>query len=221
MMWKRMTGFHYINADTKTQAWQLLMACSLYCEWLKGEHVIVDKQFTNHLYSLSNRRWVERVPTMKHGWFSLRQCPYKNSFLAVINTLITCHHSGQKREYSTADYELSNHINSFSNRQWAERRPSLNCLGDTKPISSVWSKKADAPYEHATCASLCWQLVAIGGNGGTSGSETPTINPYDANKILWYEIGQYASGHHATCSSSVLGYSGGCREGGSCWSNSN
>ena len=131
---------------------------------------------------------------MKHGWFSLRQCPYKNSFLAVINTLITCHHSGQKREYSTADYELSNHINSFSNRQWAERRPSLNCLGDTKPISSVWSKKADAPYEHATCASLCGQLVAIGGNGGTSGSEIPTINAYDADKDSWYEIGKLATG---------------------------
>ena len=66
-------------------------------------------------------------------------------------------------------------------------------IGDTKPISSVWSKKADTPCEHATYASLCGQLVAIGGVT-TGSSETPIIHAYDANRDSWYEIGKLASG---------------------------
>ena len=54
-------------------------------------------------------------------------------------------------------------------------------IGDTKPISTC------------TCASLYGQLVAIGGNHGSSGSKTP-INAYNADKDSWYEIGKLASG---------------------------
>ena len=213
----------------------------------------------------------------KNDWFSLRQSPYKNTSLAVINNLITAV-GGQKGEYGTPDYGFSNHLYSFSNRRWAEKLPPLNgvnskksraavvqsesslvviagvseggvesrvdildtksskwfeapelpkgspfpsaavcgdelyvmngggwggwvfqCLldeliGDTKSTANVWSKKADAPFQNATCASLYGQLVAVGGNRETSGSETPTINAYDANKDTWYEIGKLASG---------------------------
>ena len=65
-------------------------------------------------------------------------------------------------------------------------------IGDTKPISSVWSKKADTPCEHPTYASHCGQLVAIGGVR-TGSSETPIINAYNANHDSWYEIGKLAS----------------------------
>lgn len=212
----------------------------------------------------------------KNDWFSLRQCPYKNTSLAVINNLITAV-GGQKGEYGTNDYEFANNLYSLSNRRWAEKFPPLNCvdsksraavvqsessliviagvgkggfesrvdildtksskwseapelpkgspfpsaavcgdelymmngggwggwvfkclldelIGDTKSTANVWSKKADAPFQNATCASFYGQLVAVGGNRGTSGSETPTINAYDANKDSWYEIGKLASG---------------------------
>ncbi len=47
----------------------------------------------------------------------------------------------------------------------------------------------DAPVEDATCASLCGQLVAIGGE-----NDCPAINAYDSNKDRWYEIGKLAAG---------------------------
>ena len=49
-------------------------------------------------------------------------------------------------------------------------------------------------HSNATCAFFYGQLVAVGGNHGTSGSETPTINAYDAKIDSWYEIGKLASG---------------------------
>ena len=51
----------------------------------------------------------------KDDYISLRQCPYRNTSLAVINNLITAV-GGQKGEYGTPDYEFSNHLYSYSNR---------------------------------------------------------------------------------------------------------
>ena len=72
----------------------------------------------------------------KDDWLSLRQSPYKNTSLAVINNLITAV-GGQKGEYGTPDYGFSNHLYSFSNRRWAEKLPPLNGVNSKKSRAAV------------------------------------------------------------------------------------
>ena len=188
----------------------------------KGEPSTAGYEFTNHLYSLSNRRWTEKFPAMKHD--PALGVNLKKGKAAVVqsgSSMLVIAGRGE------GGFEQRIDVLDTKSSEWSEapelpggtQFPSAavcgdelyvmngggwgkwvyqcfldELIGDTKPISSVWSKKADAPYDDATCASLCGQLVVIGGNRGTSGSEIPTINAYDANKDSWYEIGKLASG---------------------------
>ena len=186
----------------------------------KGEPSTAAYEFTNHLYSLSNRRWAEKFPAMKHD-------PALGVNLKKGNAAVVQSGSSVLVIAGRGDGGFEQRIDVLDTKssEWSEapelpegsQLPSAavcgdelyvidgwgkwvyqcfldELIGDTKPISSVWSKKADAPYEHTACASLCGQLVAVGGHRGTSGSETPTINAYDADKDSWYEIGKLASG---------------------------
>ena len=188
----------------------------------KGEPSTAGYEFTNHLYSLSNRRWAEKFPAMKHDpELGVNLKKGKAAVVQSGSSVLVIAGRGEggfeqrvdvldtkSSEWSEAP-ELPNGtqfpsaavcgdelyvMNGGGWGKWVYQCFLDELIGDTKPISSVWSKKRDAPYEHATCASLCGQLVAIGGNGGTSGSEIPTINAYDADKDSWYEVGKLASG---------------------------
>ena len=185
----------------------------------KGEPHTAEYEFTNHLYSLSNRRWTEKFPPMKHD--PALGVNLKKGKAAVVQSgssvlVIAGRGDGgfeqridvldtKSSEWSEApELPTGSQVPSAAvcgdelyvidgYNKWVYQCFLDELIGDTKPISSVWSKKADTPYEYAACASLCGQLVAIGGVR-TGGGETPTINAYDANHDSWYEIGKLASG---------------------------
>jgi len=224
-----------------------------------------------------NSNEVRMYDVEKDDWFVLRQCPYNNSALAVVNGLLTAI-GGERGEPSTAAYEFTNSLYSLSNRRWIEKLPPMKMdpalgvnskknnpavvqsgssliviggrtesmpqsrvdilntetlewsdaaelprtssvpsaaicgdeiyvmngdgwgrwvwqcfldelMGVSKPAGSVWSEVANAPHEYATCASLCGQLVAIGDR-----NDSPSIKAYDSAKDSWYEIGKLAIG---------------------------
>ena len=186
----------------------------------RGQTSTAEYEFTNHLYSLSNRRWVEKFPAMEHDpalGVNLKKA--RAGVVQTGNSLIVIAGRGEGETFESRVNILDTKSSKWSEApelpkgtpfpsaavcgdelyvmngggwgKWVYQCFLDELIGDTKPISSVWSKKADPPYEHATCASLCGQLVAI---GGANGSETPTINAYDADKNSWYEIGKLASG---------------------------
>ena len=222
---------------------------------------------------------VRMYDSEKDDWFVLRQCPFTQSSLTVIDGLLTTV-GGQRGMPSTAGYEYTNCLYSLSNRRWIEKYPAMimdpalgvdskkdnpavvqhgdsliviagrtmtmpqcrvdvlntkslewtslaelpnnssiptaaicgdelyvmngdgwgrwghQCFldelmpqGSAKSSVSVWSKVADLPREYATCGSLCGQLVAIGGSG-----DAANICAYDSNKDSWYDIGKLVLG---------------------------
>ena len=187
-----------------------------------GKGQLGNHEFTNHLHSLSNRRWVEKFPPMKHD--PALGVNLKKGNAAVVQSgssvlvIAGMGDGGFEKRVDVLDTKSSEWseapelpmgsqvpsaavcgdelyvIDGYNRWPWVYQCFLDELIGDTKPTSSVWSKKADAPYEDAAYASLCGQLVAFGGCGNTYNSETPTINAYDANHNSWYEIGKLASG---------------------------
>ena len=59
----------------------------------------------------------------------------------------------------------------------------------TAPVNqlTIWQRVADAPHYFSCCATLCGQLVAVGGRG--THEETGTITVYNARTDSWETIG--------------------------------
>ena len=54
--------------------------------------------------------------------------------------------------------------------------------------SAIWRQVADAPHKRSSCATLCGQLVAVGGSAGT-GKWTSAISVYNETTDSWEAMG--------------------------------
>ena len=183
----------------------------------RGTLSSADHEYTNKLYSLSNRRWIEKFPEMKMdpalGINPKKDNPavvqYGNSLLVIGGRNVECQPQSRVDVLDTKTLEWSDapelpetasaptaaicgdelYVIKYS---WGGSV--MQCfldelLGQSKPAGSVWSTVAKPPHEYSTCASLCGQLVAIGGN-----NDAAAIHAYDPNKNSWYQIGKLAMG---------------------------
>ena len=175
----------------------------------RGIRHSADYEFTNKLYSLSNRRgWIEKFPPMKmdpaQGVNSKKESP---AIVQSGNSLIVIGGRTESMPQSRIDVlntrtlewsdapELPRASSAPSATICGDRLYVMNSdgwvvqcfldelLGQSEPAGSVWSTIANAPQEYATCGSLSGHLVAIGGKGYSS-----TINAYVPTKNSWYNI---------------------------------
>ena len=182
----------------------------------RGTPSAADYEFTNLLYSLSNRRWIEKFPPMKMdpalGVNSKKEYPaviQSGSSLIVIGGRTKTQPQSRVDILDTNTLEWSDapELPNTSSEpsvaicgdelyvvndvwgQWVKQCFLDELMGHSKPAGSLWSPTASPPHEYGTCASLCGQLVVIGGNRGSS-----AINAYDSDKDSWYQIGKLALG---------------------------
>ena len=165
-------------------------------------------EHTNHLHSLSNRRWSEKFPAMTVDpaqGIDNKKCHatvvQKGSLLIVIGGL---NNDGyQKRvdvlDTTTSVWSTAHPLPTYcfhgsatvcgdelyvENNNGKVYRCLLDDLTDeSKPANSVWTSIADVPHRRSTLSCLCGQLVAIGGKDSRS------INAYNPKDDWWYEIG--------------------------------
>ncbi len=185
---------------------------------MKGQHSCSDFEYTERLYSLSNRRWIEKFPPMNHD--PELRVNLKKRKAAVVQTgssLIVIAGRGLGETFEDRVDVLDTKSSVWSEApklpkgtpcptaaicgdelyvmdgsgwgRWVKQCFLDELIGGNMSASSVWSNIADAPVEKATCASLCGQLVAIGGR-----DDCPAINAYDSIKDCWYEIGKLTCG---------------------------
>ena len=204
-----------------TEKWEELPSCPYH----NSELVIIDRELTavggldeycctNKLYTLRQRKWVEKYPPMNYT-----AC----SFPAVVSSsdgeyLIVI--GGRGGDFSwTPTVELFQ----VKSRRWYKLTdlpqplafPSATICGDqlnvigikangyscslaaqpssdqpiTSPLTLSWKPLPPLPVEHSTAATLCGHLVLIGGRRG--GSSVNSINQLVDGQ--WVEIGSMTS----------------------------
>ena len=159
-------------------------------------------EHTNHLHSLSNRRWSEKFPPMiEENKKSHATVVQKGNLVIVIGGL---NNDGYQKRVDVLDTAASkwssvHQLPSYcfqgtaaicgdelyvENNNGKMYRCSLDDLmDDSMPANSVWTAMADIPHRRSTLATLCGQLVAIGGK------ESRSIQAYNSEQDFWYEIG--------------------------------
>ena len=175
-----------------------------------------DYEFTNLLYTLSNRRWIEKFPPVPNdpalGVDSKKESPaVVQSGSSVIVIGGRTESQPQKRvdilDTKTLAWSDAPELPESSSiptaaicgdelyvendvwGHWIKQCFLDELMGRSKPAGDLWAPVAKAPHEYGTIASLCGQLVVIGGKGGAS-----AINAYDSEKDSWYQIGKLALG---------------------------
>ena len=221
-------GFAYFTPDGSTsvyryeystEKWEELPACPYYNSGL----VVIDRELTavggrdgsyrtNKLYTLRQRKWVEKYPPMNTA----------HSYPAVVSTSDGKHLIGIGGSGGggwTATVELFQ----VKSRRWHQLTdlpqppplPSATICGDqlnvigidngyscslsslpssdqpiTSPLTLSWKPLPHLPVEWSTAATLCGQLVLIGGRLG--GSAVNSTHQLVGGK--WVKIGSMASG---------------------------
>ena len=209
--------------ESSTEKWEELPSCP----YLDSGLAIIDREltavggedgyrYTNKLYTLRQRKWVEKYPPMNTA----------RSFPAVVSTsdgeyLIVI--GGSVGGVWTATVELFQ----VKSRRWYKltdlpqplRYPSATICGDqlnvigidpngyscslaalpssdqpiTSPLTLSWKPLPPLPVEYSTAATLCGQLVLIGGGRNVL---SPANSIHQLVDGQWVRIGSMANGRN-------------------------
>ena len=165
---------------------------------------------TNHLHSLSNRRWTEKFPAMTvDPAESVDNSKCNTTVVQNENLLIVIggqNNNGYQKRVDVLDTATTVWREVPQLPSYSFRGSAAICGGelyvennngkvyycslkdltadDSKLATNVWTSIADPPQgSYSTLGSLCGQLVAIGGK------ESRSISAYNPKSDFWYEIG--------------------------------
>ncbi len=121
-------------------------------------------------------------------WSVLRQCPYKETSLAVIDGMLTSV-GGMKGEHSTPEFEYTERLCSLSNRRWIKTFPPM----PHDPDLHVNLKKRKAAVVQTGNS-----LIVIAGRGLSETFES-RVDVLDTKSSMWSEAQQLPKGSPFPC----------------------